>query len=219
MAQYFDEQPEVTSKTQVIDVALSDIAYTMLTDRGVFSHGHLDTGTSLLLREAPSPSSIGHVLDLGCGSGAIALALALRSPDSSVWAIDVNERARRLTAGNAERNGLPNVRVVAPEEVPDAVRFSTIWSNPPIRIGKAALHELLLRWLSRLTDDGCAVLVVQKHLGADSLQKWLIAEGFVCERIASRAGFRLLHCRPAHALPGPVPAPGPSHQTADDEDR
>ena len=195
MAQYFDEQPEVTSKTEVIDVSLGDVAYTMLTDRGVFSHGHLDTGTSLLLREAPSPSAIGDVLDLGCGSGAIALALALRSPEASVWAIDVNQRARRLTARNAERNSLPNVRVVAPEDLPEDVRFSTIWSNPPIRIGKAGLHELLLRWLSRLTDDGCAVLVVQKHLGADSLQRWLIAQGFVCERIASRAGFRLLTCR------------------------
>jgi 16S rRNA (guanine1207-N2)-methyltransferase len=209
VAQYFDEQPEVTSRTQVIDVSLGDVAYTMLTDRGVFSHGHLDTGTSLLLREAPSPASIGDVLDLGCGSGAIALALVLRSPKASVWAIDVNERARRLTSGNAERNGLRNVRVVAPEDLPDGVRFSTIWSNPPIRIGKAALHELLLRWLARLTDDGCAVLVVQKHLGADSLQRWLIAQGFVCERIASRAGFRLLRCRREHALPGPVAAPDP----------
>ena len=192
MPQYFDEQPEVNSDRQVVDVALSDVAFTMFTDRGVFSHGHLDTGTALLLREVPAPSPGGHLLDLGCGSGAIAVTLALRSPGATVWAVDVNERARQLTAANAERNSLADIRVVAPDEVPDDLRFSTIWSNPPIRIGKAALHQLLMQWLPRLADDGEAILVVQKHLGADSLQRWLNAQGFECERLCSRSGFRLL---------------------------
>ncbi len=195
MTQYFDEQPNVASDTKVVDVALSDVAFTMLTDRGVFSHGHLDTGTSLLIRAAPAPSKSGDLLDIGCGTGAIALAMALRSPDATVWATDVNDRARQLTSSNAERNEIDNVNVVGPDEVPANVRFTTIWSNPPIRIGKAALHQLLQRWLPRLTDDGQAVLVVQKHLGADSLQRWLVSEGFECDRLASRAGFRLLEVR------------------------
>lgn len=199
MAQYFDEQPNVISDRQVVDVALSDVAFTMHTDRGVFSHGHLDTGTSLLLREAPSPSPAGHALDLGCGSGAIALTLALRAPEACVWAVDVNARARQLTASNAERIKTDNVCVATPDDVPDDVRFSTIWSNPPIRIGKLALHELLSRWLTRLADDGQAILVVQKHLGADSLQRWLIAEGFTCDRIASRVGFRVLQVYGGHS--------------------
>mgnify|MGYP002629437657 CR=1 FL=1 len=196
MPQYFDEQPKVVSDPQIVDVALSDVAFTMLTDRGVFSHGHVDIGTSLLLREAPSPSLTGHVLDLGCGSGAIALTLALRSPNATVWAIDVNERARQLTTTNAERNKVGNMQVASPDDVPDDVRFSTIWSNPPIRIGKESLHQLLLRWLPRLTDDGQAILVVQKHLGADSLQHWLADQDFVTERIVSRSGFRLLRVAP-----------------------
>src|SRR5262249_49028650 len=145
----------------------------MATDRGVFSHGHLDTGTSLLLREAPAPGATGDLLDLGCGSGAIALTMALRSPRARVWAVDVNARALELTAANAARNGV-TVQAASPDEVPEDVRFATIWSNPPIRIGKAQLQRLLRRWLSRLTDDGTAVLVVQKHLGADSLQRWLV---------------------------------------------
>lgn len=193
MSQYFDERPHVGSRTERVDVSLGDIAFTLLTDRGVFSHGHVDVGTSLLLREAPAPPAAGDLLDLGCGAGVIALALAMRSPAATIWAVDVNERARELTATNAEQNGLTNVRVAAPDEVPDHVRFAAIWSNPPIRIGKRALHDLLLRWLGRLAPGGDAVLVVQKHLGADSLRRWLVAEGFPTERIVSRAGFRLLH--------------------------
>lgn len=191
MAHYFDDQPSVASDATVVDVALPDVAFTMTTDRGVFSHGHLDTGTSLLLRSAPAPASSGDLLDLGCGSGAIALTMALRSPGARVWAVDVNARALELTAANAARNGLA-VRTELPDGVPEDVRFATIWSNPPIRIGKAQLQTLLLRWLSRLTPDGAAVLVVQKHLGADSLQRWLGEQGFDVERIASKAGFRLL---------------------------
>jgi 16S rRNA (guanine1207-N2)-methyltransferase len=195
VSHYWSEQPDVASSTAPVDVVLPDVAFTMLTDRGVFSHGHLDTGTSLLLREAPAPPRHGHLLDLGCGSGAIALTLARRSPDAIVWAVDTNERARVLTSLNAERNEIGNVRVVAPDEVPDDVELATIWSNPPIRIGKQALHDLLLHWLARLTSDGEAVLVVQKHLGADSLQHWLDGQGFPTDRIASRAGFRLLRTR------------------------
>ena len=199
MPQYFDERPEVVSDMAIVDVALPDVAFTMATDRGVFSHGHLDTGTSLLLRAAPPPSPTGDLLDLGCGTGAIALTLALRSPQAQVWAVDVNARALELTAANAGRNGVTTIRTVAPDDVPEDVRFTTIWSNPPIRIGKQPLQRLLTRWLSRLAPGGAAVLVVQKHLGADSLQRWLGEQGHPAQRIASRTGFRLLQidARPA----------------------
>jgi 16S rRNA (guanine1207-N2)-methyltransferase len=173
----------------------------MATDRGVFSHGRLDSGTGLLLREAPPPGVSGDLLDLGCGAGGIAITMALRSPAATVWAVDVNARARRLTTANAARNSLTNVRVTGPDEVPDGVRFATIWSNPPIRIGKPALHDLLLRWLDRLDPSGTAMLVVQKHLGADSLQRWLIEQGHHTERLASRSGYRLLQVAP-HPVPG-----------------
>ena len=192
MTHYFDETPAVGSQVRSVDVALPDIAFTMETDRGVFSHGHVDTGTAFLLREAPAPPAHGDLLDLGCGSGAITLALALRSPEASVWAVDTNERARSLTERNAARNDVGNVRVCAPCDVPAELRFATIWSNPPIRIGKAKLHDLLGGWLARLTDDGTGVLVVQKHLGADSLQRWLTDHGHPTVRLASRAGYRLL---------------------------
>ena len=201
---YFDERPGVASDVDLVDVALPDVAFTMATDRGVFSHGHVDAGTGLLLRAAPPPAATGQLLDLGCGSGAIALTLALRSPAATVWAVDVNERALALTQANAERNRISNIKVASPGDVPDDVHFSTIWSNPPIRIGKQALHHLLLRWLDRLDDDATATLVVQKHLGADSLQRWLTERGFPTSRIASRAGFRLLSLEPRRADPKPA---------------
>jgi 16S rRNA (guanine1207-N2)-methyltransferase len=189
---YFDERPQVASDVTIVDVALPDVAFTMATDRGVFSHGHLDTGTSLLLREAPPPSAAGELLDLGCGSGAIALTLALRSPQARVWAVDVNSRALELTAANAARNRVTTIHAVIPDAVPEDIRFATMWSNPPVRIGKQPLQQLLLHWLALLAPGGTAVLVVQKHLGADSLQRWLGEQGHPAQRIASRAGFRLL---------------------------
>ncbi len=194
--QYFDEDPNVASAPLVVDVTLPDTAFTMETDRGVFSHGHLDTATSMLLRSDLSLAGTGNLLDLGCGSGAIALTMARRSPDATVWAVDVNSRARELCSRNAGRNRIDNITVAHPDEVPSDVRFTTIWSNPPIRIGKDSLHELLLSWLGRLQPTGNAALVVQKHLGADSLQRWLIERGYVCWRAGSKAGFRILEIRP-----------------------
>jgi 16S rRNA (guanine1207-N2)-methyltransferase len=180
-----------------VQLALPDMTLDLTTDRGVFARDGIDPGTKLLLLEAPAPSPSGHLLDLGCGYGAIALTMARRSPAATVWAVDVNRRAVALTAANAEHAGCQNVRAVEPDDVPDDVRFSTIWSNPPIRIGKADLHELLARWLSRLTPDGHAVLVVQKHLGADSLARWLEECGHRVTRLRSRIGYRLLQVEAA----------------------
>ena len=189
---YFDDDPTIPSDPTVVDVTLPDTAFELETDRGVFSRGHLDAGTSLLLRSGLPISATGDLLDLGCGAGPIALTMARRAPAATVWAVDVNSRARTLCRRNAERNGIGNIHVAAPHEVPDDIRFMTIWSNPPIRIGKAALHRLLLDWLGRLDHDGRAALVVQKHLGADSLQTWLQGHGHTFERHASKSGFRLL---------------------------
>lgn len=176
----------------MVRLALPDGTLDLVTDRGVFSRGDIDAGTKLLLLEAPPPVPAAHHLDLGCGYGPIALTLARRAPDATVWAVDVNRRARDLTAANAEAAGLTNVRVAGPDDPPDDLAFGTIWSNPPIRVGKAALHDLLRRWLPRLTPDGRAVLVVQKHLGADSLARWLVDQGHPTTRLRSRAGYRLL---------------------------
>ena len=145
-----------------------------------------------MLLESPAPAGGVDLLDLGCGYGPIALTLARRAPDATVWAVDVNQRALDLCAANAAANGLTNVRAVKPDMVPPDVRFGGIWSNPPIRIGKRALHDLLLSWLDRLDEDAHAWLVVQKHLGSDSLARWLEETGWSADRRVSRAGYRVL---------------------------
>ena len=200
MPHYFDERPAVGSAETAVSVELPDTSFTLRTDRGVFSHGRLDPGTELLLRKAPAPPPRGELLDLGCGAGPIAMTLARRSPDATVWAVDVNERARALCAANATANGIPNVVVLPPEGVPADVRFDAIWSNPPIRVGKVALHDLLAAWLGRLTPTGRALLVVQRHLGADSLQRWLTDEGWPTTRLASARGYRVLDVAPSGSL-------------------
>lgn len=194
MAHYFDPHPAVASSPRSVVLALPDLSLKLTTDRGVFSRDGVDPGTKLLLLSAPPPPPSGDLLDLGCGYGPIAVTLARRAPGATVWAVDVNARALSLTAANAASAGATNVRAVSPDDVPSDVRFSAIWSNPPVRVGKAVLHDVLERWLARLTPDGSAVLVVHKHLGADSLARWL-AERWSVERLASRMGYRLLSVR------------------------
>ena len=189
---YFSEEPEVESARKRIEVTLPDGSFEMETDTGVFSHGRVDAGTKFLLLEAPELPERGDLLDLGCGAGVIALTMARRRPECRVWAVDVNARARRLTSDNAATLGLRNVTVAAPEEVPDDVSFAAMWSNPPIKVGKSELHDMMRRWLPRLSTDGVGVLVVNKNLGSDSLQKWLQGQGYNVDRIASRQGYRIL---------------------------
>jgi 16S rRNA (guanine1207-N2)-methyltransferase len=189
---YFVERPDVASSRRTVSLSLPDVAMTLATDRGVFGADRIDPGTRYLLLETPAPPPAGDLLDLGSGYGPIALTMARRAPGATVWAVDVNERARDLCAENARAHGLRNVRCVGPDDVPDDVAFATIWSNPPIRVGKAALHELLLRWFHRLAPGATAHLVVQRHLGADSLAAWLTAHGFPTVRRGSRQSYRLL---------------------------
>jgi 16S rRNA (guanine1207-N2)-methyltransferase len=191
--QYFAERPVSRSARREVRLDLADGSLRLVTDAGVFSAGAIDAGTKLLLLTAPPPPPAGDLLDLGAGYGPIALTLARRAPGATVWAVDVNERARALARENAAAHGLGTVVVAAPDEVPPSVRFATIWSNPPVRIGKAALHGLLERWLGRLAPAGDAWLVVQRHLGADSLAAWLATVGYAVERVAARQGYRVLH--------------------------
>jgi len=196
---YFTANPSSAEDRRPVSVRVWGHAFSLQSASGVFAAGRLDRGTAVLFREAAPSSTARSLLDLGCGYGVIACALAMAVPEARVWALDVNERALRLTQDNAASLGVTDrVQPVTAEQVPDDLVFDEIWSNPPIHIGKPALHELLTGWLARLTPQGRAVLVVGKNLGADSLQRWLIESGdFGCVRLGSAKGFRVLEVRRA----------------------
>lgn len=192
---YFSADPTTEAHRHRVEFSVAGRDYSLAAAAGVFSADRLDPGTAVLLRKAelPAPDETGPFLDLGCGYGAIACVLATMAPAATVFAVDVNARARALARQNADRLGLgPRVVVTTPDGVSDTVSFAGIWSNPPIRVGKTDLHGMLRRWLPRLRPESVAWLVVARHLGADSLQRWLVEEGWQAHRHASQKGYRVL---------------------------
>jgi 16S rRNA G1207 methylase RsmC len=192
---YFSADPSVAFQRAEVRATVWGHDLELVSGSGVFAQGRLDIGTAVLFRETEPPAG-GRILDLGCGYGVIGLACAVAAPGSVVTAVDVNQRAVLLANENAASLGVDDrFTALTPEQVPADASYDEIWSNPPSRIGKAALHELLLTWLPRLVPGGRAVMVVGKNLGADSLQRWLGEQGYPTERLASAKGFRVLETR------------------------
>jgi len=192
---YFSQEPSSPLKTKSIQIPVAGELVDVTTASGTFSPQLLDFGTEVLIEQMDLAPVSGNLLDLGCGWGPIALNLAKLRPNTKVWAVDVNTRSVELTQANAKNLGISNITASLPEQVPGDLRFSGIWSNPPIRVGKKELHNLLLMWLPRLETGGEAYLVVQKNLGSDSLQKWLteeLATGFEVSRHTSIKTYRVL---------------------------
>lgn len=204
---YFSAAPASAENLRTIHVTLAGQALEVTTAGGIFSPDRLDAGTAVLFANMPPLPPSGDFLDLGCGWGPITLTMALSAPHANVWAVDVNERALDLTRRNAEALGLSNVNAVRPEDVPDDVMFRTIRSNPPIRVGKGVLHEMLEQWIPRLDERSDAWMVVQRNLGADSLQRWIAATftpGYSVHRAATGKGYRVLKVR-RHGDPPTAP--------------
>ena len=191
---YFSAEPSTPVQRGEIEFSVAGRNYRLAVASGVFSAGRLDPGTAVLLRKAdlPTAATTGVFLDLGSGYGPIAGVLASEAPKATVWAVDVNSRARELTAENAAALGLGNVRVAEPDEGPEEVVFDQIWSNPPTHVGKAELHRIMERWLPRLAPGGTAWLVINRHLGGDSLHTWLSGLGWQVDRVASQKAYRVL---------------------------
>lgn len=191
---YFSASPDSPATIREISFRVADREFMVQAASGTFSASKLDPGTSVLLSKHEEFPDSGNVLDLGCGWGPISIAIASLQPDTKVWALDINARSLELATSNAARLGLSNFKAVTAEQIPADLRFDAIWSNPPIRIGKAALRELLKTWLPRLESGGRAMLVVQKQLGADSLLAWIQSEfpDLTSSRFSTDKGFRVL---------------------------
>jgi 16S rRNA G1207 methylase RsmC len=192
---YFSQEPKSNYQPKEIELDIAGEVFKVNTASGTFSPLRLDVGTSVLIDHLELAPKDGNILDLGCGWGPIALNLAKNSPKAKVWAVDVNNRSLELTDTNAKTVGLTNIQTATPDSVPKDIKFSGIWSNPPIRIGKKELHDLLLSWLPRLENGASAYLVVQKNLGSDSLQKWLaetLVDGYEVSRLTSVKTYRIL---------------------------
>ena len=207
---YFSADPSVPFTREPFACEVWGHRLELTSGSGVYSRGRLDKGTAVLLRETEPPPP-GRVLDLGTGYGVIGLAIAdawrragvPAGAASGVTGVEVNSRAVLLANENAAALGLGDRYVACdPSAVPQSVELDEIWSNPPIRIGKDALHALLLQWFARLRPTGRAVLVVGKNLGSDTLQAWLSDAGYPTTRLATAKGFRVLESRPP---PGSTP--------------
>ncbi|MGV2902298.1 class I SAM-dependent methyltransferase [Microbacterium sp. AGC62] len=204
---YFTAAPASPENLRRIRVSLAGRELEVTTAGGVFSPDRLDAGTAVLLANMPPVPPGGNLLDLGSGWGPVSISMALAAPHATVWAVDVNERALDLVRRNAASLGLTNINASLPDDVPEHVSFRTIRSNPPIRVGKNELHGLLERWIPRLDERSDAWLVVQRNLGADSLQRWIgstFQPGYSVFRTATGKGYRILKVR-KHGTPPTEP--------------
>ena len=191
---YFSSDPAAPKKTVSLTIEVGGAAIRLDAASGTFSSGRLDPGTAVLLKQSEHFPKDGNVLDIGCGWGPIGVSIAKLEPKTMVYAIDVNQRSIDQSNVNSELNGLKNFLAMKPEQLCPDLRFSAIWSNPPIRVGKQVLHELMLKYIPLLEPGGKAVLVVSKNLGADSFMRWLQEQFPDAEvsRLGTDKGYRVI---------------------------
>ncbi len=170
MSHYFENDKNLVSEIKPFSISINGCSFTFNTDNGVFSKGELDYGTNLLIKNALKLNISGDILDLGCGYGVIGIVLG-KLTNSNVMLSDVNKRAIHLTKMNAKKNGV-SVKVIDSDGYLNITdKFDYVISNPPIRVGKKKLYELLINTKDHLKDNGEMIIVVRKEQGAVSLIK------------------------------------------------
>lgn len=189
---YFSQTPSSNHSIQHFTISHAGRMLRFETDAGVFSKGHLDQGTALLLSALPDRFS-GHALDLGCGWGAVGVCLAAQWPDAQITMLDINERAVALSRKNLDSNGLSaSVHQSDGLALWKGAPFDLIATNPPIRAGKAVVYRLFEESVQHLSPGGALYVVIRKQQGADSAKKHLAALLDPVEVVARGGGFRVL---------------------------
>jgi 16S rRNA (guanine1207-N2)-methyltransferase len=191
---YFSSDPAAPKKTVNVLLEVAGTEIPIEAASGTFSSSKLDAGTAVLLKQDSHFPKDGNVLDIGCGWGPIGISIARISTETQVYGIDINQRSIEQSNLNAASLGLQNYWAMHSKDLPQDIKFSGIWSNPPIRVGKKVLHELMETFIPRLEPGGKAMLVVQKNLGADSFQRWLSVTFPETEvsRVATSKGYRVI---------------------------
>lgn len=172
---YYSKNPQSKKTPVELTCELKGNEFHLLASAGVFSKSNIDFGTRTLIDAFKMPDTSGDVLDLGCGYGAIGLAVAKAHPDRFVMMADVNERAVELAKENAARNNVVNVDVYESDgfkQVPSE-KFAAILTNPPIRAGKQVIYKWFEESAHYLAKDGELWIVVQKKQGAPSMKTFL----------------------------------------------
>ena len=189
--QYYTADPSSESRPVPCAFPYRGHGLNFMTDAGVFSKGELDAGSRLLLDALPDLS--GDVLDLGCGWGAIGVAIARANRDARVVMADVNHRALDLCRANCSRNGV-TAEVIESDGMAAVLgrRFDAIVTNPPIRAGKQVIYRMFADAAVSLKAGGALYLVIRKQQGAESCVKYLKTLYHEVEKLDKSAGFWVL---------------------------
>ncbi len=164
MNHYF-ENSDLKHNIQKIKVKINNCDFTFMTDNGVFSKKGLDFGTRSLLENLDSIK--GDVLDFGCGYGPIGIYIS-KLTSANVDMVDVNLRSLDLAKKNAQLNQV-KVNIFESNIYSNiSKKYDFIITNPPIRVGKKILYEILFDAKNYLKPNGQLWLVINKDQGAKS---------------------------------------------------
>ncbi|WP_379163864.1 class I SAM-dependent methyltransferase [Paenibacillus sp. sgz5001063] len=193
---YYSQQPDARHDRRTIDTVLRGKSLRFTSDAGVFSKGDIDYGSRVLIETMDIPDGTS-VLDVGCGYGPIGISAAYLAPKGHITMIDINSRAVELARENARNNGFNNVTVLE-SDVLSAVKgqkFDVILTNPPIRAGKAVVHQIFEQAYEHLNEGGTLWVVIQKKQGAPSASAKLESMFEDVEEVGKDKGYRIIKAR------------------------
>ena len=193
MAFYFDSNPDAKSNEKMIKCEINGCLYSFYTDNNVFSKKYLDFGTRTLLESVDIAEIKGDVLDIGCGYGPIGIYIK-KTCECNVDMIDINERAVNLAKKNARLNNVCVNAFISDKYSNVDKKYDYIITNPPVRVGKKILYDILFGATDHLKKDGVLYLVINKDQGAKSLKKDL-AEYYEVTILKKNKGFYVFKCQ------------------------